>query len=217
MANSHTSQITRKYKRLSKYYDPLFSTLESIVFFGHNKNPRIALSRKVGDRSLCVLDVCTGTGRSALAVAESGCDIAGIDLSPEMLQVARKKVQNQHLSNYSLHEMDATKLDFSDGHFDIVMSSFALHEMDYQRIMQVLMEMNRVLKKNGKLFLVDFEKDKNPLIQFIFNIYTRVCYPPSVQEFFDSNWSKMLSQAGFQLDDMERYRVSKMICATKKS
>jgi demethylmenaquinone methyltransferase/2-methoxy-6-polyprenyl-1,4-benzoquinol methylase len=172
---------------------------------------------KIPAGNLSVLDVCTGTGRGVLSIAESGCNIVGIDLSPEMLEVANRKIQEKKIQNISLRKMDAAKLELPDEHFDIAMSSFALHEMDYQFINQVLKEINRVLRHSGKLYLVEFEQDTNPWIQFIFNIYTRICYPPSVQEFFRYDWSQVLYDTGFQLDGIEKYRISKLIAATKNS
>jgi demethylmenaquinone methyltransferase/2-methoxy-6-polyprenyl-1,4-benzoquinol methylase len=214
---NHASQVAAKYRRLSRYYDPLFRTLEKIVFHGTNKNPRQALSAKIPTGNLSVLDLCTGTGRGILPIAESGCNIVAIDLSSEMLEVANRKIQEQNIQKISLHRMDATDLQLPDKHFDIAMSSFALHEMDTQLMNQVLQEIYRVLKDGGKLYLVEFEKDTNPWIQFIFNIYTRLSYPPSVQQFFQLDWSQVLSQAGFHFDGMERYRISKLICATKNA
>jgi len=212
---NHAYQVTRKYKRLSRYYDPLFLTLERAVFYGKNNNPRQALCKKIPKASLSVLDVCTGTGRAVLPIAESGVNIVGIDLSSDMLEVAHRKIQKQNIRNISLHRMDATKLELPDEHFDIAMSSFALHEMDYQLMKQVLKEINRVLKISGKLYLVEFEKDKNSWIQFIFNVYTRISYPPSVQQFFQYDWAAILHHTGFHLDGIERYRISKLICAVK--
>jgi ubiquinone/menaquinone biosynthesis C-methylase UbiE len=213
----HASQVTRKYRRLSKYYDPLFLTLETVVFCGKNKNPRQALSLKIPAGSLSVLDVCTGTGRGVLPIAQTGANIVGIDLSSDMLQVADRKIHKHGIQNISLQKMDATKLELPDEHFDIAMSSFALHEMDSRLMNQVLREVNRVLKIGGKLYLVEFEKDANPWIQFFFNIYTRVSYPPSVQQFFQYDWAEILSHTGYHLDGIERYRISKLICATKNS
>jgi demethylmenaquinone methyltransferase/2-methoxy-6-polyprenyl-1,4-benzoquinol methylase len=213
----HEYHVTRKYKRLSLYYDPLFSTLERIVFSGENKNPRQALSMKIPTGRLSVLDVCTGTGRGVLPIAASGADIVAIDLSPHMLAVADRKIRNQKIQNISLHKMDATKLDLPDERFDVAISSFALHEMDRTLIDQVLKEIHRVLKTGGKLYLVEFEKDKNPWIQFLFNLYTRISYPPTVQQFFRYDWREILPPTGFHLDNIERYRISKLICATKNS
>jgi ubiquinone/menaquinone biosynthesis C-methylase UbiE len=217
MTTDHAYHVTRKYRRLSRYYDPLFLTLEKIVFCGKNKNPRHALTKKIPAGGLSILDVCTGTGRGVLPVAASGADIVGIDLSPEMLEVAKRKIQQQSIRNISLHKMDATSLELPDESFDIAISSFALHEMDYQLMNQVLREISRVLKCSGKLYLVEFEKDTNPWIQFLFNIYTRISYPPSVQRFFEYDWAEILVDAGFDLDGIERYRISKLICATRNS
>jgi ubiquinone/menaquinone biosynthesis C-methylase UbiE len=213
----HAYHVTRKYRRMSRYYDPLFLTLERVVFCGKNKNPRQALSVKIPTGTLSVLDVCTGTGRGVLPIAESGCNIVGIDLSSEMLEVANRKIQEQNIRNISLHKMDATQLEFPDEQFDIAMSSFALHEMDSQLIDRVLQEICRVLKSSGKLYLVEFEKDTNPGVQFLFNLYTRISYPPSVQQFFQYDWAEILYNTGFHLDGIEKCRISKLICATKNS
>jgi len=212
-----TMHVRRKYRRLSMYYDPLFSTLERIVFSGSGNNPRLALAGKVPAGDLSVLDVCSGTGRGALPVAASGVAVTGIDLSPEMLAVARKKIAKQNIGNVSLHEMDATAMTFPDEQFDVAMSSFALHEMKHELMMQVLMEIRRVLKQGGRLYLVEFEKDVRPWIQAIFGVYTRLSYPASVQAFFELDWSEVLARAGFELDGIEKYRISKIVCATKTS
>jgi demethylmenaquinone methyltransferase/2-methoxy-6-polyprenyl-1,4-benzoquinol methylase len=172
---------------------------------------------KIPTGSLSVLDVCTGTGRGVLPIAASGADIVGIDLSSHMLAVADRKIRKQNIQNISLQKMDATRLELPDEHFDVAMSSFALHEMDRPLIVQVLSEIHRVLKIGGKLYLVEFEKDTNPWVQFIFNIYTRISYPPSVQQFFQYDWAEILHHTGFHLDAIERYRISKLICAIKNS
>ena len=125
----HAGQVIRKYRRLSRYYDPLFATLETVVFYGKDKNPRHALSRKIPSGNLAVLDVCTGTGRGILPAVKPGCSITAIDLSAEMLHVAEKKIQKENIHNLSLHEMDATRMTFSDGHFDIVISSASQAEL----------------------------------------------------------------------------------------
>jgi ubiquinone/menaquinone biosynthesis C-methylase UbiE len=216
-ATDRVDQVTRKYRRLSKYYDPLFSTLERVVFCSRDKNPRQALCRKIPKGNSSILDICTGTGRGVLPLAESGADIVGIDLSPDMLRVANRKIQEQNIRNISLHEMDATALDLPEERFDIAMSSFALHEMDSQLMNQVLKEIHRVLKTGGRLYLVEFEKDTNPFVQFFFNIYTRISYPPRVQRFFQYDWAEILGHAGFHLDGIERYRISKLICATRNA
>jgi ubiquinone/menaquinone biosynthesis C-methylase UbiE len=89
--------------------------------------------------------------------------------------------------------------------------------MDFPLTTQVLREIHRVLRTRGRLYLVEFERDLNPWVQFLFHIYTRISYPPSVQQFFQYDWAEILHNAGFLLDGIERYRVSKLICATKTS
>jgi ubiquinone/menaquinone biosynthesis C-methylase UbiE len=211
----HERKMLRKYRRLSLYYDPLFETLEKVMFGDGDGNPRMALAKKVPAGDLSVLDICTGTGRGALSVAESGCKVVGVDLSPSMLGVAEGKAWKRNVRNISFQQMDATRLELQDGQFDIAMISFALHEMEYDLILQVLREACRVLKRGGKLYSLDFEGDDNPWIQFVFGIYLRISYPPRVREFMRYDWSRILQTVGFRLDRVEKYRISKIVCATK--
>ena len=214
--SDHAHKIVLKYRRLSRYYDPLFLALERLVF-SDNNNPRQALAQKIPTGEYSILDVCTGTGRTALSIADSGCNIVGIDLSPEMLGVANQKIQQQQIPNITFHQMDATDMSFPDEHFDIAVSSFALHEMDHQFMQLVLTEIHRVMKTGGKLHLIEFENDENPMIQAVFSLYKRVFYPPSIQDFFQYDWNGILENAGFNLESIERYRVSKLISAVKFS
>lgn len=66
-----------------------------------------------------VLDVGTGTGRAALALAAAGGLVTGVDASPEMLRVARERAAAQHLS-VTFAPGDAHALPFADGSFDVV-------------------------------------------------------------------------------------------------
>ena len=74
-----------------------------------------------------------------------------------MLQVADRKIRKQGLFNVTTRRMDALHMDFQDESFDIATSSFGLHEMEYPVMKRILKEMNRVLKRGGKLYLVDYQ------------------------------------------------------------
>ena len=89
-----------------------------------------------------ILDVACGTG---FFFSEYGKNkIYGIDISEEMLKIA-KKIKNPHV--VSLKKADATRIPFEDGFFDVVITSkFIMHTPDY---MNVFGEMARVTKKRG--------------------------------------------------------------------
>jgi demethylmenaquinone methyltransferase/2-methoxy-6-polyprenyl-1,4-benzoquinol methylase len=77
------------------------------------------------------LDVCTGTGDVALALARRDGAVFGVDLADGMLAWAARKAAAAGLeSRVRFRRMDARRLDFEDGAFRAVTCSTALHEMD---------------------------------------------------------------------------------------
>ena len=72
-------------------------------------------------RSLNILDVGTGTGFFAILLAEKGHRVEGIDLTPAMLEEARRLAKQRNL-DITFREMDAQNLAYPDGTFDVVIS-----------------------------------------------------------------------------------------------
>src|SRR3954470_24253876 len=73
-----------------------------------------------------LLDAATGTGRQALAFAERGFHVVGVDLSVDMLGKARRAARSSRLE---LRVGNAAALSFRDGEFSAAVMSFALHCM----------------------------------------------------------------------------------------
>lgn len=71
-----------------------------------------------------VLDLATGTGVTALAARERGAEVTGVDLTPELLDVARRKAEDEGFRNgIRFCEGDAESLPFEDASFDVVLST----------------------------------------------------------------------------------------------
>jgi SAM-dependent methyltransferase len=81
---------------------------------------RLAIA--AGDR---VLDVATGTGLAAIPAAQAGATVTGLDLTPELLDVARERAAAQDLE-VTWIEGDAEALPFDDASFDVVLSTFGI-------------------------------------------------------------------------------------------
>ena len=109
---------------------------------------------KAGDR---VLDVCCGTGDQAIHYAKRGIIAAGIDQSPRMIQLAEKNKRKQGLSNASFQVADALNLPFEDNFFDYVSISLAIHEIERTARNRVILEMRRVVNKEGALVFIDLQ------------------------------------------------------------
>ena len=80
---------------------------------------RIARIRS-GER---VLDLATGTGITAIAARERGAAVTGVDLTPELLAVARGKAKDAGFTDIDFREGDAEALPFADASFDVVVST----------------------------------------------------------------------------------------------
>ncbi len=95
-----------------------------------------------------VLDVATGTGVVAVTAARAGARVKGIDLTPALLEEARK---NAALIGASIEfrEGDAEALPYRDGEFEVVLSQFG--HMFAPRPHLVVKEMLRVLKPGGRI------------------------------------------------------------------
>jgi ubiquinone/menaquinone biosynthesis C-methylase UbiE len=158
-----------------------------------------------------ILDVATGTGHSAIAlstfVGVRG-RVTGIDIAPDMLEVARQNITKASLDNIDLQLGDAESLNFEDESFDKVVCAsgiFFLPEM-----LAGLKEWRRVTKRGGVVAFSSFgETAFNPMRELYANRIQNnygVVLPPSrgfqrlntIQKCQD-----LMQQAGFELKNIE--------------
>jgi SAM-dependent methyltransferase len=98
-----------------------------------------------------VLDVATGTGNAAIPAAQAGAGVSGLDLTPELLAVARRRAADAGV-DVDWIEGDAETLPFADGHFDVVLSTFGVQFAPRHEV--VADEIARVLRPGGRVGLV---------------------------------------------------------------
>lgn len=117
-----------------------------------------------------VLDVACGTGDMVVELQKHGCTVTGIDLSDEMLAVAKQKAPT---ATYMI--ADAEHLPFPDETFDAVTCAFGVR--NFVHLEQGLKEMLRVLKPGGRMVILELATPDNPLIRPFYNLYTRRVIP----------------------------------------
>ena len=100
-----------------------------------------------------VLDVACGPGLLACAFARVARHATGVDMTPAMLEQARKIQQEQVLQNVSWLPGDVYSLPFPDAQFSIVSSRFAFHHL--QDPLAALTEMKRVSRPGGRIVVAD--------------------------------------------------------------
>lgn len=124
-----------------------------------------------------VLDIAAGTCDLSIALAK-GCreaHITAADLSSEMLEVGRRKVEREGLSkNIEVHKQDATNMDFQDNSFDALTVAFGIR--NFENLGKGLSEFRRVLRENGHLYILEFSKPKGPF-SYIYTFYFKKILP----------------------------------------
>lgn len=145
------------YKVIAGVYD----LLDVIYFRNYESSPRKAVLEAI-DRRDIVLDLCTGTATTSIKIAghRPETKIVGIDISKEMLRVAREKLQKKRIKNVKLYSMDATNTKFKSKCFDKVLISLVLHELDEPLADKMIKEAARVLKDHGTLIVTEWEPSK---------------------------------------------------------
>lgn len=133
------------YSKTAGRYD---SFVEPLV-----KNLRATGMKMVPSKEeMLVLDVGCGTGTYLNLYHKARCKTFGIDLSPAMIDIARKKLGKRA----ALYLGDASQMPYPDGTFDLVVAFLALHEMPASIRSTVVNESKRVMKKDGRILLVDY-------------------------------------------------------------
>ena len=145
-----------------------------------------------GDK-MKILDVCTGTGTQAFAFAKRGYEVMGIDLSEEMLWVAKKKNKYE---NMRFVVADAAKMPFENDYFDFACISFGLHEMPHEVRHQVLDEMRRVSRK---IIVVDYHIPKNKLHRWLHVSFTSLYESKYYRDFAKRNLEELLREHGLKV------------------
>ncbi len=144
--------VVAAYARWAPIYDPIFGVITSRAIRATMKGLNALSAGKV-------LEVGVGTG-IALPHYKSGHRITGIDLSPDMLRIAEKRVAGKKLANVdAILEMDAANLAFPDQAFDVAVAMFVMSVVPDPA--RVLDEMHRVVRPGGKIVTVNhFKTDK---------------------------------------------------------
>ncbi len=166
--------IKTLFDRISARYD-LFNTASSFFLDRYWRHAASALLEKKDAR---VLDVCTGTGELAFQLSKrlnGGGRGIGIDFSEKMLFLAKEKVAGRRIKNVSFLLGKAEALSFPDALFDCVTSGFSMRNL--MSLEKGLQEMFRVLKKGGRLVILEINRPSNRLTGFLYRLYLRGIVP----------------------------------------
>ncbi|MFI5388821.1 MAG: class I SAM-dependent methyltransferase [Candidatus Eremiobacterales bacterium] len=145
-------------------------------------------------RDMRVLDVATGSGNTAVAIAGSVASVIAIDIAPSMLERTRELATRKGLTNVTTALMDVEALDFDDGSFDVVTSRIAPHH--FIDIARGIREIARVLRPGGVFVVEDsVVPDERELDSFL-NGVEKLRDPTHVRSLTAPEWTDLLASAG---------------------
>jgi demethylmenaquinone methyltransferase/2-methoxy-6-polyprenyl-1,4-benzoquinol methylase len=126
-----------------------------------------------------IMDVATGTGDLAIAMAKrvEGAHILGVDLSEEMLQVARAKIKRLALEErIEVSKGDAENLSFvASDSIDAATVAFGVR--NFENLEGGLSEIYRTLKHGGKFVVLEFSIPRNRFIRWVYAQYSHTLLP----------------------------------------
>jgi len=139
-------RITRRYDLISRIYDLLQFPLEALFF---NQFRRMLFSQIEAKR---ILEIGVGTGRNFKFYPPYDSERFAIDFNDSMLTLARSRAKKKNL-RVKLLLMDLEELDFVDAYFDGIVGTFIFCTV--ANPVRCLKEVRRVLKPDGKLYLLE--------------------------------------------------------------
>jgi ubiquinone/menaquinone biosynthesis C-methylase UbiE len=176
-------------------YDRQMSFWERVLFGGGRE---WACSRAEGE----VLEIAIGTGRN-LPFYPDGVRLTGVELSPEMLAIARERVAGRD-GEVDLRLGDAQALEFDDESFDTVVITFALCTIPDDR--RAVAEARRVLRPGGRLVLL--EHVRSPVLPV--RAVQRAIEPLAIRFEADHLTREpldYLAEEGFEVESVERSKL----------
>ena len=161
------------FDEVAKHYD----RLNDLFSLGIHKLWRKRLAEELRD-GCEVLDIATGTAEVAIEIAKKHptAKMIGIDPSMNMLRLARKKVRVLGFAErIALVSAAAENLPFAEKRFDSATIAFGIRNtVDHELSLR---EIRRVLRENGRLFVLEFAIPRNPLFSPLYMFYFRVIMP----------------------------------------
>lgn len=211
-ARIEQERIGAVYDNLAPIYDIWGKLTES-----HARNRAIELAKIID--GLSILEVAVGTGLAFYEILKrnpNGTNM-GIDLSPKMLERAEKRASQFSETRYSLDVGTAFDLKVENESIDILMNNYMFDLIPYEDMDEILMEFKRVLKKDGKLILVNMtegERLASKLYDFISHLS-----PKTMGGCRGVRLTDRLKRHGFKVEVREYYQQmlfpSEVISANK--
>jgi demethylmenaquinone methyltransferase / 2-methoxy-6-polyprenyl-1,4-benzoquinol methylase len=155
-----------------------YDRVGAVMSFGQDPRWRRELVDFIDPRAgMRILDVATGTGMVAFALAGRGAEVVGLDQSGAMLGGARARLERtpELAGRLSFVLGEAESLPFADAEFDALSFTYLLRYVDDPAA--TMRELARVLRPGGRIGMVEFGVPDDPVLRTLWRIHTRAGLP----------------------------------------
>lgn len=196
---------------------PSYDRMNRIITLGLDQRWRRSLIERLEvNNSDTVLDLACGTGDFAVVAQKRGARVVGLDFAGAMLMAAKARCP----ASIALARGDALKLPLAPGSMSVAVSGFALR--NFVAIPPVLAELARVLRKGGRIGLLEVDSPRSSMLRLGHSLYFRQVVPtlgallsdgrayrylPASTDYLPSEekLQEMLELAGFESIEKRRY------------
>ncbi|WP_079914398.1 class I SAM-dependent methyltransferase [Paenibacillus sp. 32352] len=154
------------------------------------------------EQAQSALDIATGGGHCALALAGAVREVTTLDMTPEMLREAEAFIRSKGAVNVTYVQGDAEHLPFEDESFDLVACRIAAHHFpDADRFVE---EAARVLKPRGCFMLMDNVALEPDLLDTLYNDVEKRRDPSHFRAWKKTEWVRRTEMAGLRLEQLQQ-------------
>jgi len=150
------------------------------------------------------LDVATGGGHTALAVAKHVRQVIATDITPQMLLAAETMIRNSGVSNVTFREADAQNLPFADGEFDLVTCRIAPHH--FPDVAKFVRECARVTTSGDTVAVIDNVTLSDRFTARYVNAFEKLRDPSHLWAHSADEWQVFFADAGLRVTLTEKFR-----------
>lgn len=157
---SENNKIKKRYDRVAPVYDSLEYLMEKGKMGDWRQNLWQRVEDKIDKDNMRLLEAGVGSGKN-IEYYPDNIKIYAIDFSPKMIQEAEKKAKKYN-REVKLLEMDIQDLNFEDNNFDLIVTSCVFCSVPDP--VKGLKELKRVLKKDGRIIMLEHMRSQNELV-----------------------------------------------------
>ncbi len=188
----------------------IYSNLTQLLSFGQWEQWQQRVFEDISGNK--ILEIGVGPGKLLLKLVQKGCDITGIELRRGMAYEAKRRLKKAGFTPPILQQ-SVEKLPFDNEVFDCIVLTFVLAEITH--LEKAILEMKRVLKKNGKVIIIagGIPQNNNLIARILFRLVS-----PHTTLHLQRNNMQYFQSAGFEVrrTDFGPFNIVNKIVATKR-